>query len=78
MFKNVVKAMCCILTISSMVMSQQGKYVRKSVSSLESVWFKPGSVGGGRRLQCNMPRIALCWHSVKIWESKRKKLMTLN
>ena len=26
--------------------AQQGKYVRKSVSSLESVWFKPGSVGG--------------------------------
>ena len=46
MIKNIVKAICCILVISSMVMSQQGKYVRKSVSSLESVWFKPGSVGG--------------------------------
>lgn len=29
----------------SLVSAQQGKYVRKSVSSLESVWFKPGSVG---------------------------------
>ena len=28
-----------------LVNAQQGKYVRKSVSSLESVWFKPGSVG---------------------------------
>jgi hypothetical protein len=46
MIKNIVKEICCILVISSMVMSQQGKYVRKSVSSLESVWFKPGSVGG--------------------------------
>ncbi|NQV14560.1 hypothetical protein HQ531_03810 [bacterium] len=29
----------------SLISAQQGKYVRKSVSSLESVWFKPGSVG---------------------------------
>ncbi len=26
--------------------SQQGNYVRKSVSSLESVWYKPGSMSG--------------------------------
>ena len=30
----------------SLLIGQQGKYVRKSVSSLESVWFKPGSVAG--------------------------------
>jgi len=29
-----------------LLFAQQGKYVRKSVSSLESVWFKPGSVSG--------------------------------
>ena len=46
MFKNTEKAILCILTISSMVMSQQGEYQRKSVSSLESVWFKTGSVSG--------------------------------
>lgn len=27
------------------VMSQQGEYVRKSVSSLESIWYQPGSLG---------------------------------
>ena len=40
-------AVVIILTGLGCVLSaQQGKYVRKSVSSLESVWFKPGSVGG--------------------------------
>ncbi len=32
--------------LGNILSAQQGKYVRKSVSSLESVWFKPGSVGG--------------------------------
>ncbi|MBT3590985.1 MAG: hypothetical protein HOK52_09860, partial [Candidatus Marinimicrobia bacterium] len=35
-----------IFCLGSMLSAQQGKYVRKSVSSLESVWFKPGSVSG--------------------------------
>ena len=40
-------AVVIMLTGLGCVLSaQQGKYVRKSVSSLESVWFKPGSVGG--------------------------------
>ena len=39
----VVMIFVCLGNILS---AQQGKYVRKSVSSLESVWFKPGSVGG--------------------------------
>lgn len=34
-----------VLFTFGLVNAQQGKYVRKSVSSLESVWFKPGSVG---------------------------------
>ena len=29
-----------------LLFGQQGNYVRKSVSSLESVWFKPGSLAG--------------------------------
>ena len=35
-----------LLVSVSLLIGQQGKYVRKSVSSLESVWFKPGSVAG--------------------------------
>jgi hypothetical protein len=35
-----------LLVSVSLLVGQQGKYVRKSVSSLESVWFKPGSVAG--------------------------------
>ena len=35
-----------LLVSVSFLIGQQGKYVRKSVSSLESVWFKPGSVAG--------------------------------
>ena len=39
--------MTSVLLVSvSLLIGQQGKYVRKSVSSLESVWFKPGSVAG--------------------------------
>lgn len=34
------------LLVFNILTAQQGKYVRKSVSSLESVWFKPGSLGG--------------------------------
>ena len=35
-----------LLFLSSSMLAQQGKYVRKSVSSLESVWYKPGSLSG--------------------------------
>ncbi|MFL3005579.1 MAG: hypothetical protein ACJZ1R_05365 [Candidatus Neomarinimicrobiota bacterium] len=35
-----------ILFLSSIMLAQQGKYIRKSVSSLESVWYKPGSLSG--------------------------------
>ena len=35
-----------LLVSVSLLVGQQGKYVRKSISSLESVWFKPGSVAG--------------------------------
>ena len=35
-----------ILFLSSFMLAQQGKYIRKSVSSLESVWYKPGSLSG--------------------------------
>ena len=35
-----------LLVSVSLLIGQQGKYVRKSISSLESVWFKPGSVAG--------------------------------
>jgi hypothetical protein len=35
-----------ISIIFSQLFSQQGKYIRKSVSSLESVWYKPGSMSG--------------------------------
>jgi len=41
--KTVIIMFTCLCSILS---AQQGKYIRKSVSSLESVWFKPGSVGG--------------------------------
>lgn len=42
-----IKMVFIVLTcFGCMLLAQQGKYVRKSVSSLESVWFKPGSVGG--------------------------------
>ena len=34
------------LTGLCLLFGQQGNYVRKSVSSLESVWFKPGSLAG--------------------------------
>ena len=29
-----------------LLFGQQGEYVRKSISSLESIWFKPGSLSG--------------------------------
>ena len=35
-----------MLFLSSFMLAQQGKYIRKSVSSLESVWYKPGSLSG--------------------------------
>lgn len=41
------KLLLIILTLalaSTVVFGQQGKYVRKSVSSLESVWYKPNSL----------------------------------
>jgi hypothetical protein len=39
---SVLAAMVFVLTVS--VAAQQGQYTRKSVSSLESVWYKPGSL----------------------------------
>jgi len=41
-----MKNLIVVLSVLSLLVGQQGKYVRKSVSSLESVWFKPGSVSG--------------------------------
>jgi hypothetical protein len=42
-----MKPIVIILSIMfSQLFSQQGNYVRKSVSSLESVWYKPGSMSG--------------------------------
>ena len=41
-----MKNLIVLLSMFSLLIGQQGKYVRKSVSSLESVWFKPGSVSG--------------------------------
>jgi len=41
-----MKNLVVLLSVLSLLVGQQGKYVRKSVSSLESVWFKPGSVSG--------------------------------
>ena len=41
-----MKFLILILSLSSFLLAQQGKYVRKSVSSLESVWYKPGSLSG--------------------------------
>ena len=35
-----------LITIVSHIYSQQGEYKRKSISSLESVWFKPNSISG--------------------------------
>ena len=35
-----------LLSFLTFLSAQQGKYVRKSVSSLESVWYKPGSLSG--------------------------------
>jgi hypothetical protein len=37
-----------LIYIFCFIYAQHGKYIRKSVSSLESVWFKPGSVSGLR------------------------------
>ncbi len=39
-----MKKLILIALSFTMIFAQQGKYVRKSVSSLESVWFKPGSI----------------------------------
>ena len=33
-----------VVYISCVLCAQQGKYVRKSISSLETVWFKSGSI----------------------------------
>ena len=41
-----MKSLVITLAILSLLFGQQGKYVRKSVSSLESVWYKPGSLSG--------------------------------
>ncbi len=43
--KKVLVLMLLLIVGSSICLqAQQGKYVRKSVSSMESVWFKPGSL----------------------------------
>lgn len=42
-----MKRLCVILLLFAAVLNvsaQQGEYVRKSVTSLDSVWFKPGSL----------------------------------
>ena len=44
--KNYIIIIIAVFFFGNVLSAQQGKYVRKSVSSLESVWFKPGSVGG--------------------------------
>lgn len=44
--KTLTTVIAIFVLLTSIVTAQQGKYERKSVSSLESVWFKPGSVGG--------------------------------
>ena len=44
--RSLVLAITLILGVTSIhtVKAQQGKYVRKSVSSVESVWIKPGAI----------------------------------
>lgn len=42
----VKKLFSFLLIIPVLLVAQQGNYVRKSVSSLESVWYKPGAVSG--------------------------------
>jgi len=42
----VKKLFSILLIIPVLLVAQQGNYVRKSVSSLESVWYKPGAVSG--------------------------------
>ena len=43
---KIIAVVTMFTCLGCVLSAQQGKYVRKSVSSLESVWFKPGSVGG--------------------------------
>ena len=43
---KIIAVFIMFICLGCILSAQQGKYVRKSVSSLESVWFKPGSVGG--------------------------------
>lgn len=42
----IMKIFIILLSFLTFLPAQQGKYVRKSVSSLESVWYKPGSLSG--------------------------------
>ncbi|MCK5537053.1 hypothetical protein KAJ27_17980 [bacterium] len=44
MKRKMVIYLLMVIVCSSALHAQQGKYVRKSVSSLESVWFQPGSM----------------------------------
>ena len=41
-----MKKLLFIVLSVTVLFGQQGEYVRKSISSLESVWFQPGSLGG--------------------------------
>ena len=42
--KKIFTVVICLSFLSISVFAQQGKYVRKSVSSLQSVWIKPGAL----------------------------------
>ena len=44
--ERIMKIFIILLSFLTFLSAQQGKYVRKSVSSLESVWYKPGSLSG--------------------------------
>ncbi len=43
--KKTVLIVIVALLLAMPVFSQQGEYVRKSVSSLDSIWYQPGSLG---------------------------------
>ena len=43
---NKMKKFIILLMGLCLLFGQQGEYVRKSISSLESIWFKPGYLSG--------------------------------
>ncbi len=45
--KKIVILICLLALVSMSLFGQEGKYVRKSISSVEAVWVKPGAVQSG-------------------------------